>query len=249
MPSTVLTGKGCVVDVTDGVVFGGVQDFKLTCELEEISFPSGESWSSFSVPVGVKWRGEVAFKALDAAALRLALGGTASAGRVLENLGESAAVPAESPYTVTLEHDDFVAGSERVSDASGAAFRRVDESPGGGEYVIDGLELTFDAADAGTELRLDYLRLDDSDGDKLTVGPRDLPGRFALYGVLRGHDLQSGEIPAGRFAVYLADCRRSGSFEVGAANGKLGAFSLRFTVHNASEGDIVFYLPPSGGSI
>jgi hypothetical protein len=249
MPSTVLTGKGCVVDVSDGVVFGGVQDFKLTCELEEISFPAGESWSSYSVPMGVKWRGEVAFKALDAAALRLALGGTASAGRVLEVLGEYAAVPAEAPHTVTLEHDDAVAGSERVADTTGEAFARVDDSPAAGEYSIDGLVLTFNAADAGTALSLDYLRLDDSDGDKLTVGPRDLPGRFALYGVLRGHDLQSGEVPAGRFAVYLADCRRSGSFDLGAANGKLGAFTLRFTAHNSSDGDIVFYLPPSRGSL
>lgn len=247
MASTVLTGKGCVVDVTDGLAFGGVQDFKLSCELEETAFPAGDSWSSYSVPTGVGWRGEVSFKALDADTLRLALGGERQTGRLLEVLDEAAAIPAEAPFTIVLEHDDNVTGSERVRAADGAAFSRVEDSPGTGEYSIDGATLSFAAADAGTGLLLDYLRLDDSSGERLVVGPRDLPSRFALYGVLRGHDVRTGQAPAGRFAVYLADCRRSGVFRLGAPAGGLGGFTLGFVAHNANPGDVVFYLPPSTG--
>lgn len=249
MSSTVLTGKGCVVNVSDGLVFGGVQDFKLSCDLEEAVFPAGDSWSSYSVPVGTGWRGEVTFKALDVETLKLALGGQTETGRVLEVLGEAAVVPLEAPFGVELAHDDVVAGSERVRRADGERLRRVAESPAAGEYAVDGASLTFNPAEAGAELRLDYLRLDNGAGDRLVVGPRDLPARFSLYGVLRGHDLRSGEVPAGRFAVYLADCRRSGVFRFGAANGKLGSFSLAFVAGNTNPGDVVFYLPPATGTL
>jgi hypothetical protein len=244
MPSTVLTGKGCIVDVTTGLVYGGVQEFKLTNELETRSFPAGERWCSYTVPVGVSWRGEIAFKALDAATLGVVLGGTRSTGRVLEVLDEEAAVPEDEPYTVTLEHDDNVALSETVKDAAGRAFVRVDGNPASGEYAIDGDTLSFAAADADAELRLAYLRLDPDAGDKLVVGPEDIPQKFSLYGVLRGHDLVEGRAPEARFAVYLADCRRTGEFRFGAPADGLGGFTLSFTARNDQPGDVVFYLPP-----
>jgi hypothetical protein len=244
MPSTVLTGKGCIVDVTTGLVYGGVQEFKLTNELETRSFPAGERWCSYTVPVGVSWRGEIAFKALDAATLGVVLGGARSTGRVLEVLDEEAAVPGDEPYTVTLEHDDNVARSETVKDAAGRSFQRVEDDPASGEYAIDGDTLTFCAADADAELRLAYLRLDPGAGDKLVVGPEDIPAKFSLYGVLRGHDLVEGRAPEARFAVYLADCRRTGEFRFGAPADGLGGFTLSFTAQNDQPGDVVFYLPP-----
>ncbi|HUT98710.1 MAG TPA: hypothetical protein VM054_06505 [bacterium] len=244
MPSTVLTGKGCIVDVTTGLVYGGVQEFKLTNELETKSFPAGERWSSYTVPVGVNWRGEIAFKALDAATLGVVLGGQSSTGRVLEVLDEEAVVPEEGPRTVTLEHDDNVALSETVKDAAGRSFQRVEDDPASGEYAIDGDTLTFSAADAGAEVRLSYLRLDPNAGDRLVVGPEDIPKKFSLYGVLRGHDLIEGRAPEARFAVYLADCCRTGEFRFGAPADGLGGFTLSFTAHNDQPGDVVFYLPP-----
>jgi hypothetical protein len=244
MPSTVLTGKGCIVDVTTGLVYGGVQEFKLTNELETKSFPAGERWCSYTVPVGVSWRGEIAFKALDAAVLGVVLGGQRATGRVLEVLDEEAVVPGEEPYTVTLAHDDVVALSETVKDAAGRALVRVEDEPSAGEYAVDGDVLTFSDADAGTELRLSYLRLDPDLGDRLVVGPEDVPAKFSLYGVLRGHDLVEGRAPEARFAVYLADCRRTGEFRFGAPADGLGAFTLSFTARNDQPGDVVFYLPP-----
>ncbi|HDR06199.1 MAG TPA: hypothetical protein ENN88_01040, partial [Candidatus Coatesbacteria bacterium] len=175
MSSTVLTGKGCIVDVASGLVYGGVQEFKLTNELQTRSFPSGESWSSYTVPVGVGWRGEIAFKTLDLDTLRAVLGGQGSTGRVLEVLDEASQVPEEGPYTVTLAHDDNVPRSERVKDAAGRSLVRVDGPPASGEYAVEGDELTFSAADAGRGLFLSYLRRDPEAGDRLVVGPEDVP--------------------------------------------------------------------------
>ena len=244
MATTVLTGKGCIVDVTTGLVYGGVQEFKLQNELETRSFPAGDRWSSYTVPTGVNWRGEIAFKALDAATLKVVLGGQSSTGRVLEVLDEGALVPEEAPYTVQLDFDDNVSLSETVRDGSGHCFKRVDGDPGAGEYEISGDTLTFNASDAGKEVHLGYLRLDSGAGDKLIVGPEDVPQKFSLYGVLRGHDLIEGTAPAARFAVYLADCRRTGEFKFGAPVGGIGSFTLSFTAQNNQAGDVVFYLPP-----
>jgi hypothetical protein len=244
MASTVLTGKGCVVDVTTGLVYGGVQEFKLANELETLSFPAGDRWSSHTVPTGVGWHGEIAFKALDLATLGVVLGGQSSTGRVLEVLDEQALVPEEWPHTVTLEHDDNVALSETVRGDSGRFFSRVEGTPGAGEYVIEDDTLTFSAADGGRSVRIGYLRLDPSEGDKLVVEPEDVPTKFSLYGVLRGHDLIEGRPPEARFAVYLADCRRTGEFRFGAPVGGVGSFSVSFVAQNNQPGDVVFYLPP-----
>ncbi len=245
MPSTVLTGKGCVVEVKRGLVFGGVHEFKLVHELETITFPAGESWASYSVPVGMSWRGEVAFRALDAETLRFVLGGSRQTGRLLEVRDESQTIPAEAPHTVTLSHADVVVNSEEVSDAAGRPFTRSEAAPAAGEYSIDGDLLTFNAADAGRVISLSYLRLDETAGDKLIVNPDDLPARFALYGVLRGHDTADGSAPAERYAVYLADCQRVGEFKLGAAAGSVGSFTVSFIAHNRNPGDVVFYLPPT----
>ncbi len=70
----VLTGKGCIVDVTTGLVFGGVQEITLQDELETWNFPAGDRWSSYSVPIGVNWRGEITFKALDLEIFKAVLG-------------------------------------------------------------------------------------------------------------------------------------------------------------------------------
>jgi len=244
MASTVLTGKGCIVDVTTGLVFGGVQEFKLQNELETRSFPAGDRWSSYSVPIGVNWRGEIAFKALDLATLKIILGGQSSTGRVLEVLDEEALIPEEAPYTVQLEYDDNVSLSETVKDGSGGSFKRVDGDPGAGEYTVSDETLTFNSADAGRGIFISYLRLDPSAGDKLTVGPEDVPQRFSLYGVLRGYDLVRGQTPDARFAVYLADCRRTGEFRFGAPVGGVGSFTISFVAQNNQAGDVVFYLPP-----
>lgn len=234
-----LQGKGCIVDTTTGLVYGGVQEFKLTNELETKSFPAGERWCSYTVPVGVSWRGEISFKALDAATLGVVLGGVRSTGRVLEVLDEEAAVPGDEPYIVTLEHDDNVALSETVKDAAGRAFVRVDDDPASGEYAVDGDELSFSAADADAELRLAYLRLDPDAGDKLVVGPEDIPQKFSLYGVLRGIQ----EVSEGRCAVYLADCQRTEEPLLDVPTKGLGFLTIPFTAHNDNPGDIVLYLP------
>ncbi len=244
MASTVLTGKGCIVDVTTGLVFGGVQEFKLQNELETRSFPAGDRWSSYSVPTGVNWRGEIAFKALDVATLKLILGGQSSTGRILEVLDEGTTIPTEPPYTVQLNHDDNVQGSETVKDGSGGSYKRVDGDPEAGEYTISDDTITFNSADADVEVHIGYLRLDPSAGDKLTVGPDDVPQKFSLYGVLRGYDLVRGQAPDARFAVYLADCRRTGEFSFGAPVGGVGSFTISFIAQNNQDGDVVFYLPP-----
>jgi|GEM_PF-1450100 len=248
MPSTILTGKGCVVEVKRGLVFGGVHEFKLVHELETLSFPAGESWASYSVPVGMSWRGEVAFRALDAETLRFVLGGERQTGRLLEVRNESQSIPAEAPFTVTLNHGDAAVNSEEVSDNGGRPFTRSEDSPAAGEYSRSGELLTFNAADAGRAISLSYLRLDETAGDKLIVNPDDMPARFALYGVLRGHDTADGSVPAERYAVYLADCQRTGEFKLGAAAGNIGSFSVSFTAHNRNPGDVVFYLPPTKGA-
>jgi len=194
----------------------------------------------------MSWRGEIAFRNLDAETLRFVLGGERQTGRLLEVRNESQTVPAAAPFTVSLNHSDAAVNSEAVSDADGKPFFRSEADPAAGEYRRDGAVLTFNAADADKPLQVNYLRLDPSEGDKVIVNPDDLPPRFALYGVLRAHDTADGSVPAERYAVYLADCQRTGEFKFGAAAGSVGSFTVSFTAHNRAPGDVVFYLPPEG---
>lgn len=73
---------------------------------------------------------------------------------------ESAAVPASSPYTVTVSGSDTFSCDLAVSQADGTTLTRVSGAPASGEYSVAAGVYTFSAADAGAVLTIDYATLD-----------------------------------------------------------------------------------------
>lgn len=100
-------------------------------------------------------------------------GQTVDAGNeMLQAINEPGAIPAMTTYTVTAVHGaDFIMDLGVYAALDGTPFVQVPSAPAAGEYTVSAAGVyTFNAADASTNVLLNYLYESASTGGSLTVG-------------------------------------------------------------------------------
>lgn len=91
-------------------------------------------------------------------------------GQLATSFAEAAAVPAVSPYVVTVVNAASLVDDEGVLyAATGLPLTKVASSPGAGQYAIASGVVTFNAADAGKAVLISYTYTLGSAGQKFTV--------------------------------------------------------------------------------
>ncbi|ACK51960.1 conserved hypothetical protein [Methylocella silvestris BL2] len=97
-------------------------------------------------------------------------GVTPTSGQIATSFAEAAAVPATSPYTVTVANAATIADDEGVLyAATGLPFTKVASTPAVGQYSISSGVLTFNAGDAGKAVLMSYTYSVTGSGQKFTV--------------------------------------------------------------------------------
>ena len=95
---------------------------------------------------------------------------TPVAGQVATSFAEAAAVPAASPYTVSVANAaNFVADAGVLYAASGLPLTKVASSPSAGQYSVASGVYTFNAADEGKAVLATYTYAIADAGQKFTV--------------------------------------------------------------------------------
>src|SRR5205823_3430450 len=156
---TDVTGTGIGPDQ-----FGILQDVQI-----DFDWTTKELWGQFQFPVDIaRGQGKITGKAKFARIFGaiygdLFFGQTPAAGQLTVADNEAAAVPATSPFTVTVANAAGFADDLGVYYASGAAagnrFTRVTTPSAAGQYAVNPASgiYTFAAADAGAALLASYL--------------------------------------------------------------------------------------------
>jgi len=207
-----------------GVDFPDYGDVEINFGLNFPSPPPPASAGGYVVPYDAPITGKIAWYELTAELLAAFTGDTLSPGAVKRTEAEPHQVPLEEPFEVTLAHTSNVARSEIVIADDNSRLVRTSTSPGPGEYGIAGAKLTFNAAQAGYYVYVDYFYSDKDNGKTLVLNPSS-----SLYD---------------RELVLVAErCRRTGPLASGPAGGEFGSLGFEFAVDNRAPGDVVAYFP------
>ncbi len=237
-----LTGKGLIVDMGRGIDFPDYGDVEINFGLNFPSPPPPASAGGYVVPYDAPIKGKIAWYELTAELLAAFTGDTLSPGAVKRTEAEPHQVPLEEPFEVTLAATSNVARSEIVIADDNSRLVRAAGSPGPGEYGIAGAKLTFNAAQAGYYVYVDYFYSDKDNGKTLVLNPFNLPGEFKLLADLTLFDAASSLYD--RELVLVAErCRRAGPLASGPAGGEFGSLGFEFAVDNRAPGDVVAYFP------
>lgn len=124
----------------------------------------------------VKTSGKIKALAVSALALNAVfLGGVLSAGMIRIAEAEAAAVPASTPYTVTVANSaNFDTDLGVLYAATGLPFAKVASSPAAGQYSVSAGVYTFAAADSGKAVLITYAYKAASIGQTLKVSNRSI---------------------------------------------------------------------------
>ncbi|MDG3442471.1 hypothetical protein [Nitrospirillum amazonense] len=96
--------------------------------------------------------------------------GTSTIGQQLVALNEVAAVPASTPYTVTVANSaTFTADQGVIFAATGVPLVRVASNPTAGQYAVSAGVYTFAAADTGAGLLISYSYTSATGGTVTTI--------------------------------------------------------------------------------
>jgi hypothetical protein len=164
---------GARTDVADAtpVNFGLVQEVQL-----DLSYTTKELYgqNQFAIAIGrgtAKMTGKAKMAQISGLAFNnLFFGMTMSSSYTASSFGEAGTVPASSPYTVTVAHaGSFVADCGVVYAASGLPLALAGNSPGAGEYTVAAGVYTFNAADAGKAVLINYIYTATSGGQKIPL--------------------------------------------------------------------------------
>ena len=135
-----------------------------------------------------KITGKAKFGKIDGNALNdLFFSQTATTGLVLTAIGESGAIPASTPWTVTVVNSATWTQDLGVVYAStGVAFTRVASSPTAGQYTVAAGVYTFSTGDAGVNVYIDYLYTAATGGTKISLSNQSMGITPTFQGVFTG---------------------------------------------------------------
>lgn len=138
--------------------FGAFQDMALsfTGDIKELF---GQNQFALDVARGkVKIEGKAKFAQISAPMQNaIFFGGTITTGQLLSSYQEAGAIPASTPFTVTVTHAgtfDTDLGVHLLSD--GSALTKVASGPTTGQYAVSAGVYSFAAADEGVNVLIDY---------------------------------------------------------------------------------------------
>lgn len=237
-----LIGKGLIVDAGRGVDFPDYGDLELTFGLNVLNIPAPAATGGYVVPYDAPVTGRIGWYDLSADLLAAVSGNAVAEGTVRRAESEPHDIPASSPYTVTLTHATPLALTDMVVRDDGARMTRVAGAPAAGQYAVAAATLTFNAADAGRRVYVDYFYTQAGAGHQVVVSPFALPAEFKLIAALKLYDTGANEF-AGELVAAAEHCRRTGPLAVGARAGQFGSFGFEFAVENRTPGDLVIYFP------
>jgi len=237
-----LIGKGLIIDAGRGVDFPDYGDLELSFGLSVLNIPAPAATGGYVVPYDAPVTGRIGWYDLSAELLAAVTGNAAAAGTVRRAESEPHDVPVASPYTITLAYSTPVALTDVVVRDDGVRMTRVAAGPAAGQYVIAEATLTFNAADAGRRVYVDYFYAQAGVGHQVVVSPFALPAEFKLAAALKLYDTAVNEY-AGELVATAEHCRRTGPLAVGARAGQFGSFGFEFAVENRAPGDLVLYFP------
>ena len=153
------------------IQFGTLQEASI-----ETSFNTKELYGSTQFPVAVargtgKVTGKAKFAKINGEIYNsLFFGANMVTGQVLTANGESASIPASSPYTVTVTNSATFADNLGVifSD-TGLPLTKVSSAPTTGQYSVSAGVYTFAAADTGKGVAISYTYTNSTTGKKIEV--------------------------------------------------------------------------------
>ncbi|WP_321914816.1 hypothetical protein [Paraburkholderia sp. J11-2] len=174
-PIKVATLQGVDIDIS-----GSPKDL-----IGENQFPEA------TVRAGTKITGKVQSGRFDGRVIsNLFFGASETAGTIQQGLlvpveNQPAQIGADGTVTPPLGSATFDTDLGPTDPKTGWAFKRVDENPAEGEYVvdIDTGEYTFDVASSGRSVLLSYIKSDASLGETTTIA-NDLMGEAPTFGLI-----------------------------------------------------------------
>ncbi|MGH6990167.1 MAG: hypothetical protein ACREE3_09755 [Stellaceae bacterium] len=167
--SGVLLGARTDIANSTPVNFGLIQEVQL-----DLSFTTKELYgqNQFAVAIArgtAKMTGKAKMAQVSGLAFNnLFFGTNVSGGYTASSIGEAAAVPASSPYTVTVAHAaTFIADYGVVYAATGLPLTLAASSPDAGAYSVSAGVYTFSSGDAGKAVLINYIYTAASGGQKI----------------------------------------------------------------------------------
>jgi hypothetical protein len=168
--SGVLLGVRTDVANATPVNFGLIQD----CQLD-LSFATKELYGQFQFPVAVargqaKMTGKAKMAQISGLAFNsLFFGQTMAAGQLATSFGEAHAVPAATPFTLTVTSSaTFVDDYGVLYAATGLPLTKVASAPAQGQYSVAAGVYTFASGDAGAAILVSYTFTVAASGQQLT---------------------------------------------------------------------------------
>jgi hypothetical protein len=169
--SGVLLGARTDIANATPVNFGLVQEVQL-----DLSYTTKELYgqNQFAIAIGrgtAKLTGKAKMAQISGLAFNnLFFGMTLSSSYTASSFGEAETIPASSPYTISAAHaGSFAADYGAVYAASGLPLTLVASAPSAGKYSVSAGTYTFNAADAGKAVLINYIYTASSGGQKIPL--------------------------------------------------------------------------------
>jgi hypothetical protein len=200
-------GSGVLIGTPQGgtpINFGLAQEISLN-----ISSTTKALYGQSNFPVAIgsgtrKMTGKCKLARISGQALgNLFFGFAPTPGGTQTQYGETASVPASSPYTYsTAFHSTFVADQGVVYASSALPLKQVATSPTTGQYSVSAGVYTFAAGDAGAPVLISYTYTVTSSGETIAVASTLIGPAITFSANLFASDPTTGK----QFSLWLYNC-------------------------------------------
>ncbi len=200
-------GSGVLIGTPAGgspINFGLAQEVTLNVQTNTKAL-----YGQYNFPVAIgsgtkKMSGKAKMARVSGQALgSLYFGLTPTAGVTQTQFGETATVPASSPYTYTTTyHTTFVADQGVVYASSALPLKAVASAPTQGQYSLSGGTYTFASADASAAVLISYTYTVAASGESIAVNSQLIGPSVTFSANLFASDPATGK----QFSVLLYNC-------------------------------------------